>query len=624
MGELYGDILSIGKSQINAIKALYDYRMDYNQFASLELLEEMSRLSHEINKEIAVYINRRGIINSVSVGTEQTAPLPKPEGRKSLTATNGIRCVHTHPNASSQLSQIDLNALYTMNFDAMAAVSVKEGKPGSVTVALPSELYLSFDVAQDELVKSIQSIGKSHIYGPYPFYDKASLDQLMLTIRENDRLLKKDVFETAGTDDRAILIAIETPETKTIAGRSEAEISLDELEELTYTAGGIVLEKINQKRPKRDPAYMIGKGKLEEIALLRQSIGANLLIFDNELTGTQVRNIQKVTGARVLDRTNLILDIFAGRAKSKEGKLQVELAQLKYTMPQLLGLGQELSQQGGGIGTRGPGETMLETDRRHVLRRITSLEKQLKAVKKQRVVAHRSRERSSLPIFALVGYTNAGKSTLLNKICNADVFTEDKLFATLDPSTRMFELKTGQYATNALMTDTVGFIRNLPHHLVEAFKSTLEEVLYADVVLHVVDASDPMSSDKILVAEKILRDLGASATPSILVLNKSDLPGSSNRYISLGERAPWVEVSAVTGEGIDQLLSVMAEMVTDKTVSENLILSYKNAGFASFIRKHALSVEENFTDVGIEIAYEAYQSAANQIKAQYENLIAQQ
>lgn len=620
MGEIYGEITSIGKKHIKSMEALYDYRMDYNQFISTELLNEISRLSHEINKEIAVYINRRGIVNSVSVGTDKTAPLPKPEGRKSLTATNGIRCVHTHPNGSSQLSQIDLNSLHTMNFDAMAAVSVRDGKPGSISVALPSELYLSFDVAQDELVKTIQSFGKSHLFGPYPYYDK-SIDQLMEIIRENDRLLRKDIFETATTDDRAILIAIETPESKIIGGRSEADISLDELEELTYTAGGIVLEKIRQKRPRKDPAYMIGKGKLEEIALLRQSIGANLLIFDNELTGTQVRNIQKVTGARVLDRTNLILDIFASRAKSKEGKLQVELAQLKYTMPQLLGLGQELSRQGGGIGTRGPGETMLETDRRHILRRIASLEKQLESVKKQRVILHRSREKGPLPVFALVGYTNAGKSTLLNKICNADVFTEDKLFATLDPSTRMFELKTELYDTKALMTDTVGFIRNLPHHLVEAFKSTLEEALYADVILHVVDASDPLAQNKIQVAEKILHSLGASETPTILVLNKTDLPGATDSIIRLGDRKPWVEVSAVTGAGIDKLLIVMSEMAIDKTVSENLVLSYKNAGFAAFIRKHAFSIQEHYTDNGIEIQYEAPLSAANQIKAQYENLI---
>jgi GTP-binding protein HflX len=623
MGELHGDISTISKNQIKAIEALYDYRMDFNQFASKELLMEMARLSHEIDKEIAVYINRRGIVNSVSVGTEKTAPLPKPDGRRSLTATNGIRCVHTHPNGSSRLSQIDLNSLHTMNFDAMAAVSVKDGRPETVSVALPTELYLSFDVAQDETVKTIQSAGKANIYGPYFYYDPA-LDQIMLMIRENDRILKKDIFETATTDDRAILIAIETPDSKPVGGRSEAEISLDELEELTYTAGGIVLEKISQKRPNIDPAYMVGKGKLEEIALLRQALGANLLIFDNELTGTQVRNIQKVTGARVLDRTNLILDIFAGRAKSKEGKLQVELAQLKYTMPRLLGLGEELSRLGGGIGTRGPGETMLETDRRHVLRRIASLEKQLESVKRQRDVLHRKREKSRLPVFALVGYTNAGKSTLLNKVCNADVFVEDKLFATLDPSTRMFELNTGQYVTQALMTDTVGFIRNLPHHLVEAFKSTLEEVLYADVILHVVDASDPLAQDKIAVAEKILGDLGASKTPTLLVLNKMDLPGAKDNFLRIDHRCPWVEVSAVTGEGLDNLYRAMAQMITEKTVSDTLTVPYRNAGFASFVRKHALSVQEHYTDNGIEIAYEAYQSAANRIKAQYESLVTEQ
>jgi GTP-binding protein HflX len=227
-------------------------------------------------------------------------------------------------------------------------------------------------------------------------------------------------------------------------------------------------------------------------------------------------------------------------------------------------------------------------------------------------------------VFALVGYTNAGKSTLLNKVCNADVFVEDKLFATLDPSTRMFELNTGQYVTQALMTDTVGFIRNLPHHLVEAFKSTLEEVLYADVILHVVDASDPLAQDKIAVAEKILGDLGASKTPTLLVLNKMDLPGAKDNFLRIDHRCPWVEVSAVTGEGLDNLYRAMAQMITEKTVSDTLTVPYRNAGFASFVRKHALSVQEHYTDNGIEIAYEAYQSAANRIKAQYESLVTEQ
>ena len=619
MREIHGEIVSVNKNFIKKAETLYDIRTDYNQFISQELLAEMSLLSSEINKEIAVYIDRRGYVTAVSLGTEKTAPLPKPDGRKSLTRTNGIRCIHTHPNGSSALSQIDLNTLHTLNFDAIAAVSVRNGKPVSISAAVPSELYLSFDVAQDELVKNIQSAVKARLYGPYSFYDK-SIHDLMDIIRENDRLLKKDTFDTGTADDRAILIAIETPESKMINGRSEADISLDELEELTYTAGGTVLHKIKQKRPKKDPAYMIGKGKVEEIAILRQSLGANVLIFDRELTGTQVRNIQKVTGAKVVDRTNLILDIFAGRAKSREGKLQVELAQLKYTMPQLLGLGHELSRQGGGIGTRGPGETMLETDRRHILRRISSLEKQLESVEKQRDVLHQSRRKGSLPVFALVGYTNAGKSTLLNKICGSDVFTEDKLFATLDPSTRKFELKYDKYTSEALMTDTVGFIRNLPHHLVEAFKSTLEEALYADVILHIADISSELAENRMQTVEKILEDLGASDTPRILVLNKTDLPEAKENMIRLADRAPWVEVSALTGAGIDKLLNVMADMTSNSVIKSSLFLPYSQAGFTSYIRKHAISIQENYTDSGIEVMLEGSAATVNSIKEKYNRL----
>lgn len=383
---------------------------------------------------------------------------------------------------------------------------------------------------------------------------------------------------------RAILIGADT-------GEYDAESSMDELSELAKTAGAEELARVLQKREAYEPATVIGEGKLAEVKELCGSLGAELLIFDCELTASQIRNVEDETDVRVIDRTMLILDIFAGRAVSREGKLQVELAQLKYRLPRLMGIGASLSRLGGGIGTRGPGETQLETDRRHIRRRIDKLSAELKELQERRGYARDRRKKDSVQVGAIVGYTNAGKSTLLNLLTGADVLAEDKLFATLDPTSRAIELPDGR---SLLLVDTVGLIRRLPHHLVEAFKSTLEESACADIIIHVCDVSDPEAAEKADVTLKTLADLGAAEIPVVTVLNKCDLLTEN-----IPEDDSTVKISAKKAQGIDRLLQVVAANLPETAKRMKLLLPYDKAGFTAKLRENGKVFTEEYTETGV-------------------------
>ena len=383
---------------------------------------------------------------------------------------------------------------------------------------------------------------------------------------------------------RAILIGADT-------GEYDAESSMDELSELAKTAGAEELARVLQKREAYEPATVIGEGKLAEVKELCGSLGAELLIFDCELTASQIRNVEDETDVRVIDRTMLILDIFAGRAVSREGKLQVELAQLKYRLPRLMGIGASLSRLGGGIGTRGPGETQLETDRRHIRRRIDKLSAELKELEERRGYARDRRKKDSVQVGAIVGYTNAGKSTLLNLLTGADVLAEDKLFATLDPTSRAIELPDGR---SLLLVDTVGLIRRLPHHLVEAFKSTLEEAACADIIIHVCDVSDPEAAEKADVTLKTLADLGAAEIPVVTVLNQCDLLTEN-----IPEDDSTVKISAKKAQGIDRLLQVVAANLPETAKRMKLLLPYDKAGFTAKLRENGKVFTEEYTETGV-------------------------
>ncbi len=375
----------------------------------------------------------------------------------------------------------------------------------------------------------------------------------------------------------------------------ECERSLDELERLLDTAGGSVAYRVIQVKDSFDPRTCIGSGKVKEISVLCADNDIELVIFDFELTPAQIRNLEGDIGGdvRVIDRSMLILDIFALHATSGEGKLQVELAQLRYSAPRLIGHGTELSRLGGGIGTRGPGETKLESDRRHMKEKVIALEKRLAEMEHNRAVMRAQRDRSGLPKIALVGYTNAGKSTLLNALTGAGVLSEDKLFATLDPTTRKLELPCGE---SVLLTDTVGFIRKLPHHLVKAFKSTLDEVVYADILVIVSDVTDPEVMDHLEVTRGVIEDLGASDKPVILVYNKCDL---LDEETVMPEGDNIVALSGVTGEGIDRFLSVVESEIHRFKKKYTLLIPYSNQSALSALYNSYTVASVDYADEGI-------------------------
>lgn len=388
------------------------------------------------------------------------------------------------------------------------------------------------------------------------------------------------------TIEKAILVSADI-------GEYDVESSIDELSELAETAGAEEIARVIQKRAAFEPATVIGEGKLAELKELCGNLGATLLIFDCELTASQIRNIEDETNVRTIDRTMLILDIFAGRAVSREGKLQVELAQLRYRLPRLMGVGASLSRLGGGIGTRGPGETQLETDRRHIRRRIDKLSAELRELEQRRGYSRERRRKDSVQVGAIVGYTNAGKSTLLNLLTGAGVLAEDKLFATLDPTSRSIELPDGR---SLLLVDTVGLIRRLPHHLVEAFKSTLEEAACADIIIHVCDVSDPNAAEKAEVTLKTLAGLGASEIPVVTVLNKCD---KLSEDIPADDRT--VRISALHNRGINELLSAVARELPQTSRRMRLLLPYDKAGVTAKLRENGKVFSEEYAENGIEV-----------------------
>ncbi len=465
----------------------------------------------------------------------------------------GLRCIHTHPSGGSGLSKADTSALEQFRFDVMASIGVDpQGK---------------FSKKQGETVKFADSISIAYLI---PEKDEFSNNFSILETKTPRQAANEDFIEfleeiehnfasksraiTFEQKERAILASLQTPEMEEI----QAKESLFELEQLTLTAGAEVLWKLTQKKASPDPSTYVGAGKAQELALLVQEKNANLVIIDAELSSRQQKTLEEILGVKTIDRTELILDIFAQRAATKEGKLQVELAQLKYLYPRLVGSGLSLSRQmgggrSGGIATRGPGETKLEIDRRRIRQRINNLEKEVEQIKKHRSHQRKLRQKNQLPVAAIVGYTNAGKSTLLNALTNSDILAENRLFATLDPTTRNLKLPD---MSDILITDTVGFIQRLPTSLVKAFRATLEEVSQADIILHVIDPVHPACMEHIGTVYDTLAELNSYKKPIVSVINKIDLVTEENFYDRLIEKLPNpVKISATQRKGFGTLLT---------------------------------------------------------------------
>ena len=391
-------------------------------------------------------------------------------------------------------------------------------------------------------------------------------------------------------EERVVLVGVQTGENDNV------EESLDELEELAGTAGAVTVGKIIQNREAVHPGTYIGKGKIEEVRALVYAMDATGIICDDELSPAQLNNLERELDCKVMDRTLLILDIFAARAVTSEGKIQVELAQLRYRAARLVGLRESLSRLGGGIGTRGPGEKKLETDRRLIRTRISALKQELAQVEKHRELIRANRARGNMKTAAIVGYTNAGKSTLLNKLTGSEVLSEDKLFATLDPTTRVLDLADGQ---QILLTDTVGFIHKLPHHLVEAFKSTLEEAKYADYIIHVVDASNPQAEMQMHVVYETLRELGVMGKKIITLFNKQDAPGAAGLRDFKSDYS--LKISARTGEGLSELNDLFQKLLAEELIYVERLFPYHEAGKIQLIREYGQLISEEYTDTGITV-----------------------
>ena len=392
-------------------------------------------------------------------------------------------------------------------------------------------------------------------------------------------------------EERVILVGVSTGE------GDDTEQSLDELEELTKTAGAVTVGRVIQNREQIHPGTYIGTGKIAEVQQLAYEVEATGIICDDELSPAQLKNLEEELDLKVMDRTLIILDIFASRASTSEGKIQVELAQLKYRQARLVGLGSSLSRLGGGIGTRGPGEKKLEIDRRLIKSRIAQLNRELEEVKRHREVARSRRSRQSTAVIAIVGYTNAGKSTLLNTLTGAQVLEEDKLFATLDPTTRILELPSGQ---EILLTDTVGFIRKLPHHLIDAFRSTLEEAKYADIILHVVDASSPQMDQQMYVVYETLKNLGVTDKKIVTLFNKQDKMTENQPHRDL-KAEKTIRISAKWGEGLGEVKQILEDLLNEKNVLIERFYDYRDAGVISLIRKYGQLLEEEYRGDGIYV-----------------------
>ena len=581
--QINGNTEGIRNSLLEQIRDLYQLRMEADTFASFTLLSAMAGFTGQIGREISVYLSRDGRVVDISIGDSGKVSMPNVRLVRNEDRLCGVRCIHTHPNGDGRLSSVDAGTLRSMRLDAMAALGVgPEGQPTS--------FYAGYLGDMDEA-----GTRQVLLYGPlrpYKLPQKALMREIYLA---DDRFKASTKAVEEARPERAILVGLE----------SDAPYdTLAELGELATTAGAVVVGRATQRKREIDNATYIGSGKAEELSWTASALEADLLIFDDELSPVQTRNLETITGVRVIDRTALILDIFARHAQSREGKLQVELAQLKYELPRIFGQGKDLSRQGSGTIARGPGETKLESDKRRIRRRIYELGEELKTVEKQRGLRRERRQKEAVARIALVGYTNAGKSTLLNALTGAGVLAEDKLFATLDPVVRQVALPNG---SQALLSDTVGFINKLPHELVTAFHSTLEEVRQADLILHVVDVSAGYYPSQMQVVEEVLASLGAGDIPCIRVYNKADqaqgpLPQDG------------VAISALQGTGLEALLQAVEQALHARFQEISLVIPYDKYEAMALLKREGRILEETHEGAGTLVRAQVEESLLWRLK----------
>ena len=538
MNKIHGSLTGLAPAQIRGIEQLYRRRVPPERIVSHELARQLTTLSREINRQIGILITRRGEIAFVIVGSHKDILIPGLDSyRSSSTRFKGLRLIHTHLDGE-HLTTDDLTDLALLRLDLVCAVT-------ALPDGLPDKAYTA------HLIPENQEGAYWMQLSPAP-PSELTLDFLSFIQALEGEFAGKQKTRKVEATDRAILVRVETDPL------AEPEHALDELKELARSCGVEVFDAVLKHRAQRDPRFLLGKGQLSDLVIRALQMGANLLVFDHELTAAQIRAITDFTEIRVVDRTQVILDIFARRAHSREGKIQVELAQLQYLLPRLVTKNTAMSRLTGGIGARGPGETKLEINRRRVRDRIHRLQKELRTVQKARDVRRVRRERTGLPVISIVGYTNAGKSTLLNALTKSEVFTENLLFATLDPKSSRLRFPRDR---EAIITDTVGFIRDLPKELFAAFRATLDELHEADILLHVIDIGNPNFENQISAVENILRDLAITGKPTIRVFNKADRFPDKSLLSHLCGRFGATAISALRPDTLPPLVSEIEALV---------------------------------------------------------------
>ncbi|MEL7511448.1 MAG: GTPase HflX [Cyanobacteria bacterium J06554_3] len=553
--KIYGELKGLKSSQLKELKRIYHQRLPVDRVTTPEFAQRLAAVSTDINQAVCAYVDRRGHVIRVGVGSPRKTQIPVLElPRYGAERLCGIRCIATQLKLEPPSHSV-LTAMAIQRLDAMALLTLTgtgfKRKGGGATGYI-RDAYLSHLVPDPEMQWAVSD--------PLTLAELDEQDFLDLAEGLEEEFRREFVAQQVDSDhDRVLVVGLLTEKMEDATFRN----GLAEIERLVETAGGDVLQVTTQKRSRPHPQTVIGAGKVDEIALAVQTLGANLIVFNRDLSPGQIRNLEKYVGVRVVDRTELILDIFAQRAKSGEGKLQVELAQLEYQLPRLTGRGQAMSRLGGGIGTRGPGETKLETERRAIQKRITRLQKEVTQLQAHRARLRQRRQHQSVPSVAIVGYTNAGKSTLLNQLTDAEVYAADQLFATLDPTTRRIVINDEEtHQPQALvLTDTVGFIQDLPPALMDAFRATLEEVTEADALIHVVDASHHAWKEHIQSVMGLLSQMPITPGPILLVFNKLDQADTDTLELAKDEYPQAVFVSVMNNLGMNTLRQKILQLV---------------------------------------------------------------
>ncbi len=566
---IYGYTEGVRDTILEELERMAETEYDRSAYLPDRLLQQLLYYTSATDRGIMVYLARDGEVLDIAMGNMSAYGLPELHLRRNIDRLSGIRLIRTRPDGDPKPSEADEQALQILRFDSLCVIGVSNGMCTGITANYLGELEYG-----KMTIETLGPVKPGRVPQGLWLHEIETADERLASA-----IAKGGITVKA---EKVLLVGI------------ESEDSLAELSELAETAGAAVMGKVLQKRMKPEPGTYIGTGKAEELELLCRAQEIDLVIFDDELTGAQEHNLEEIIGVRVVDRTALILDIFAKHAVSSEGKLQVALAQEKYRLPKLSGKGTALSRLGAGIGTRGPGETRLETDRRIVRRRIVDMTRELEELKRQRVMHRERREKTEQTVVALVGYTNAGKSTLLNALSGSDVLVEDKLFATLDPIVRRVDLGEKR---ECLLVDTVGFIRKLPHELVEAFHSTLEEAVSADMLVIVSDISSPYYREQRETVYQVLKELGAGDKPVVEALNKADLvePGL------VFEPADGVMISAKNGTGLDKLREMIAERVLKLRREIELEIPFAKGAVLSLLHAKGQVLSEEYTETGTKV-----------------------